>query len=352
MLGWLAPVVILPESFLALGEEAQCAVACHELLHARRHDWLINLFEELVGALLWFNPAIWMLLAQTRLAREQLVDTEVVHLTAAREPYIDALLAMARARQVLDLAPAPLFLRRRHLTQRIHLLLKEVSVSKLRLVFAYCSVTAILAFAGWFALISFPLTKAAAAPLTKIPAAAQMQASAPSLSNPPAPARPSVPTAVMARAMASPLAQDAEPTQKISSAASAAESTNKPDFSGTWKLQAKWSEVYVIEQSASGLRVLEQIDDSMGQRTLDVSGPIDGQPHEQTVDGFPCVFVAKWEGPHHNLLTFETNRQTKSGWLFNRRTMQLFPDGRVISARRTRLLPLPEETFTEVWMKQ
>ena len=131
MLGWLTPVVLLPESFLSLDEEAQCAIVCHELLHVRRHDWLVTLFEELAGALFWFNPPIWAVLAQTRLAREELVDAEVVHLTAARDPYIDALLAIARGQSVSDLAPAPapLFLRRRHLTQRMHSLLKEISMS-------------------------------------------------------------------------------------------------------------------------------------------------------------------------------------------------------------------------------
>ena len=157
MPGWLAPVVLLPESFLALGEEAQCGVVCHELLHVRRHDWLITVLEELVAALFWFNPPVWYLLWQTRLAREQLVDGEVVRLTASKEPYIDALLSIARGRPILDLAPAPLFLRRRHLTQRMHLLLKEVSMSRLRLVSSYFSITAILGFAGWFALASFPL---------------------------------------------------------------------------------------------------------------------------------------------------------------------------------------------------
>lgn len=157
MLGWLAPVVLLPESFLELGEEAQCGVACHELLHVRRHDWLITLLEELAGALLWFNPAVWWLLAQARLAREQLVDAEVVRLTASREPYIDALLSIARQRHMLDLAPAALFLRRRHLAQRMQSLIKEVSVSRLRLLTSYGSIAAILALAGWFAVASFPL---------------------------------------------------------------------------------------------------------------------------------------------------------------------------------------------------
>jgi beta-lactamase regulating signal transducer with metallopeptidase domain len=161
-LGWLAPVVLLPESFLALGDEAQCGIACHELLHIQRRDWLITVIEELAGALLWFNPAIWLLLAQTRLVREQLVDAEVVRLTASREPYIDALLTIARGAPVpdlgMDLAPTPLFLRRRHLTHRMHSLLQEASISRFRLVSSYTSIAAALAIAGWFTLGSFPLT--------------------------------------------------------------------------------------------------------------------------------------------------------------------------------------------------
>jgi beta-lactamase regulating signal transducer with metallopeptidase domain len=157
MLGWLTPVVLLPESFLSFDDEAQCGIACHELLHVRRADWIATLIEEFFGALLWFNPAAWMLLAQTRLVREELVDAETVRLTAAREPYIDALLAIARRRETLDLAPASLFLRRRHLTHRLHSLLKDVSMSKRRLLSSYGLICAILAVAGWFACLSFPL---------------------------------------------------------------------------------------------------------------------------------------------------------------------------------------------------
>jgi beta-lactamase regulating signal transducer with metallopeptidase domain len=194
MLGWLTPVVLLPESFLALGEEAQCAIACHELLHVRRHDWLVTVLEELAGTLLWFNPAIWILLAQTRLAREQLVDAEVVRLTSAREPYIDALLAIARGGQHLDLAPAPLFLRRRHLTRRVHSLLKDASTSTLALVSSYASMTALLALAGWFGFTSFPLIgrpvfqeaphPAALESLATVSAQAQVEIASPQPANP------------------------------------------------------------------------------------------------------------------------------------------------------------------------
>src|SRR5205814_9003674 len=98
--------------FLFLDAEAQRGIACHELLHVRRLDWVIRLVEEFAGAVVWFHPAFWWMLAQARLAREQIVDAEVVRITSAREPYINALLAMAGAKPALDLAPAPLFLRR------------------------------------------------------------------------------------------------------------------------------------------------------------------------------------------------------------------------------------------------
>jgi len=159
MLGWLAPVVLLPESFLTLDNEAQCGIVCHELLHVRRHDWLVTLFEELVAALFWFNPAIWPLTGQMRLAREELVDSEVVQLTASRDPYIDALLTIARGQSVSDLAPAPapLFLRRRHLTRRMDSLLKEISMSKSRLLSSYGSIAAMLTLATWAVVGSRPL---------------------------------------------------------------------------------------------------------------------------------------------------------------------------------------------------
>jgi beta-lactamase regulating signal transducer with metallopeptidase domain len=193
MLGWLTPVVLLPETFLALAEEAQCGIACHELLHVRRHDWLVTVLEELAGTLLWFNPAVWPLLAQTRLAREQLVDAEVVRLTASREPYIDALLAIATGGPGLDLAPAPLFLRRRHLTQRVHSLLKDTGMSRLRLVSSYASIAAVLALAGWFGVTSFPLIgqpmPQQAAPRESSPLVRAEQSTTPAVVSPAAEAR-------------------------------------------------------------------------------------------------------------------------------------------------------------------
>jgi len=125
---------------------------------------------------------------------------------------------------------------------------------------------------------------------------------------------------------------------------------SKPNFGGTWKLNNTVPpEIYVVEHSDSQFRIVMFVDNDAGVRTLDVKGPIDGQPHPQTVNGSPCVFTARWEG---DTLYWETRRETRDGVRHNRRFMQLSADGRVVTARRTRVMPAPQETWTETWEKQ
>ena len=157
MLGWLAPVVLLPASFLTLDDEAQCGIACHELLHVKRGDWLVTLVEGFAGALLWFNPGVWLLLSEARLAREQLVDAESVRLTESLESDIDALLAIAREHVWSDLAAAPSFLHRSHLTQRMQLLLADAPTSAARLAGSLFPIAGILGCSIWFACATFPM---------------------------------------------------------------------------------------------------------------------------------------------------------------------------------------------------
>jgi TonB family protein len=161
--GFLHPVVLLPPQFPELDSAKQDAILCHEVLHVRRRDWLFTLAEELVRAVFWFHPAIWWLLGEIQLAREQAVDREVIEMTNATDEYVDALLAIAGAHPQLDLAPAPLFLRKRHLKQRVVSILKEVRMSKKRWITSLTLATGMLAAACWFVTAAFPL---AAAPQT------------------------------------------------------------------------------------------------------------------------------------------------------------------------------------------
>jgi TonB family protein len=158
--GWRKPVVMLPECFPALGASVQDAILCHEVLHVRRRDWLFTMFEELVRAAFWFHPAIWWLLGEIGLAREQEVDRLAIEITQQREEYMDALLAIAGAHAEPDLAPAPLFLRRRHLKQRVVLILLEARMSKARIISAFTASVAVLAAACWLVTGTFPLMAA------------------------------------------------------------------------------------------------------------------------------------------------------------------------------------------------
>src|SRR5262249_24423364 len=156
--GFRRPVVLLPARFPDLDAGMQDAVLCHEILHIRRGDWLFTLAEELVRCVFWFHPAIWWLLGEIGLAREQAVDQEVIEMTKSRDGYLDALLAIAGANPQLDLAPAPLFLRKRHLKQRVVSILREVRMSKTRRVSALAAGLGFLAAACWFVTVTLPLS--------------------------------------------------------------------------------------------------------------------------------------------------------------------------------------------------
>jgi TonB family protein len=153
--GFLRPMILLPQA--CLQDES---IACHELLHVRRHDWLFTVLEECVLALFWFHPAMWWLVAQIQLAREEAVDREAVTILNSRERYLESLLALATAKVGMDLVPASPFLRRRHLQKRVASLLKEVSMSRLRLNCSLATFVAALALAGWLGVRSFPLQAA------------------------------------------------------------------------------------------------------------------------------------------------------------------------------------------------
>ena len=160
--GLRRPVVLLPRAFLDLDPAFQMTVVCHELLHVRRRDWAWSIAEELVVALLWFHPAVWWLVAQIHLSREQVIDREVVRQTGQRKPYVEALMHLAGARAPAALAAATPFLRRRHLVRRLALLLTEAHMSGTRLAVSLAAVTVALVTVGVVSVAAFPLVSPAA----------------------------------------------------------------------------------------------------------------------------------------------------------------------------------------------
>jgi protein TonB len=174
--GAVLPVVLVPARFVSFAASEQKAIACHELLHVRRHDWIRTTFDEMVRAVAWFHPAVWWLMDQIQLAREEVVDREVVQLVGERQPYLQALLRLAALPSRPALRPASLFLRRAHLSRRVALLVKEVSMSRPRLLASFAAMAVVLFVAGRVVVNAFPLQmvqSAGSAPATVL--AAQQQ---------------------------------------------------------------------------------------------------------------------------------------------------------------------------------
>jgi beta-lactamase regulating signal transducer with metallopeptidase domain len=155
-----APVILLPERFPSMDPRFQFAIACHELLHVCRHDWAHHLAEEIVRAAFWFHPAIAWFIARVRLAREQVVDLEVVRRTKARKPYLEALLEFTAGHARAAAVPAPPFLSERQLAERVALMLKEVHMSRTRLIASLTAMASCLALAVTLAVWAFPLKAA------------------------------------------------------------------------------------------------------------------------------------------------------------------------------------------------
>jgi len=155
--GFLNPSILLPARVVELDADLREAIAHHELAHVRRRDWLFVLLEESIRSLLRFHPAIWFVLSRIQLAREQVVDAEVVGLTRDRERYLDALVAVAAQRLLPDVAPAPLFLKKRQLAVRVAAVLKETRMSKPRTVLSYTTVCSAALLAVRLAVWMFPL---------------------------------------------------------------------------------------------------------------------------------------------------------------------------------------------------
>ncbi len=159
--GFYRPNILLPARFSSMAAEIQEAIACHELVHVQRHDWLLVVLEEFLRATFWFHPAMWFAIAKIQLAREQVVDDEVIRLTRDRERYLDALVAVAEQKFQPDLAPATLFLTKRHLAVRVAAILKERRMSKARIVTSFTTVATAALVAVRLAVWFFPLHSSA-----------------------------------------------------------------------------------------------------------------------------------------------------------------------------------------------
>ena len=73
--GWWKPVVMVPAALtVRLPPDYIEALLAHELAHIKRHDYLVNLLQSFIEAVLFFHPAVWWLSKQIRIERENIAD--------------------------------------------------------------------------------------------------------------------------------------------------------------------------------------------------------------------------------------------------------------------------------------
>jgi TonB family protein len=125
--GIARPKVILPAVADSWSDDRARVVLSHELAHISRGDWIVQLAAEVLRALYWFNPIVWMACRRLRLESEHACDDEVMMRGVAGADYASHLIDLARAlngrRQ--PWLPAPAMARPSSLERRVRAMLND-----------------------------------------------------------------------------------------------------------------------------------------------------------------------------------------------------------------------------------
>ena len=94
VVGWLKPVILVPLGLLtSLPADEMEAILLHELAHIQRRDYLVNLLQNFVQAIFFFNPAVIWISALIREERENCCDDMAIAATNNRKQFVQALVA-------------------------------------------------------------------------------------------------------------------------------------------------------------------------------------------------------------------------------------------------------------------
>ncbi len=98
-LGYFCPVILVPSGVLAGFPAAQMeAILLHELAHIRRHDYLMNVLQRVIDALLFYHPAVWWISHVIRAERENCCDDVAVSISGNAHEYARALATLEQTR--------------------------------------------------------------------------------------------------------------------------------------------------------------------------------------------------------------------------------------------------------------
>lgn len=97
-IGFVKPMVVIPSwTMQELSTPELNAILLHELAHIRRRDDWSNLIQKILGALLFFHPAVWWIDRKLALEREMACDDMVLARTETADPraYAECLVSLA-----------------------------------------------------------------------------------------------------------------------------------------------------------------------------------------------------------------------------------------------------------------
>ena len=93
--GIFRPKLLLPEAALEWSADRRRAALLHELAHVKRQDYLSQLITQVVCALYWFNPLVWMASRRIVAERERSCDDLVLGAGSKASEYAEHLLQIA-----------------------------------------------------------------------------------------------------------------------------------------------------------------------------------------------------------------------------------------------------------------
>jgi beta-lactamase regulating signal transducer with metallopeptidase domain len=99
VIGWIRPVILIPAGALInLSAQELEAVLAHELAHIRRFDYVANLLQSAIEALMFYHPAMWWIAKRIRAERENCCDDLAIAACGDRVIYARALTALEELR--------------------------------------------------------------------------------------------------------------------------------------------------------------------------------------------------------------------------------------------------------------
>lgn len=177
-IGFIKPQVVIPAwAMKELSLPELNTILLHELAHLRRWDDWTNLVQKIVGALLFFHPAVWWIGRKLALEREMACDDLVLARTASPRVYAECLVSLAEKsflRRGVTLAQAAVN-RVRHVSLRVAQILDAKRPGATRIwkpapvLLSGIFVASLIGFSGAPRLVSFENTSTGAAgPATTI----------------------------------------------------------------------------------------------------------------------------------------------------------------------------------------